>query len=62
MDFTKISDSDLLDLAASAGGCYDGVRIYGNGALNELVDAARAIWEPIKAEVLARGLAEEAGI
>jgi hypothetical protein len=62
MDFTKISDQELLDMAANASGIYDGLRIYGEGALSDLVAPAKVVWDAVRAEIEARGLSDEAGL
>jgi hypothetical protein len=62
MDFTNIGDTELLDLASNASGVYDGLRIYGEGALSDLVAPAKLVWDAVKAEIVARGLENEAGL
>ena len=62
MDFSNISDRQLLDLAENASGVYDGLRIYGGGALDSLVAPAKLVWDNIRGEIERRGLSAEAGL
>lgn len=62
MDFSNISDRDLCDLATNAAGTYDGLRIYGNGDLSELIAPAKHVWDNVRAEVERRGLGSEIGL
>ncbi len=62
MDFSKVSNDDLAHLAECAVGMYDGLRIYGEGSLSELVPAAQGIWDAVRAEIEARDLGEFIGL
>lgn len=64
MDFSTVSDADLLELAESACGTYDGLRIYPSvhGALADLIPQAKHVWDAVRAEVEARGLGEMMGL
>lgn len=62
IDFSRISNSDLINMAENACGIYDGLRIFGQGDLSELVAPAKQVWDAVRQEIESRGLGRGIGL